>query len=353
MPDQTVVTMEGEPVRKHWLLSWTLLAATVGCSSYGAPGVMRTAQQPQPTQYAATPPVQQGGPGFTQRMMAAIPGMPQAGAKPNPNVLQPSRQKLDPISLGFSQSGPPNAALYLAMAQMSDQGENVDHARSMYQKALSLEPGNLKALMGLARLEDRQGRMQDAVQVYQQAFVAHPKNVQVMNDLALCHARLDQLTWSLQLLEQATQLEPQKALYRNNIAKVLIEMNRLDEASAHQAAVHPPAVAQYNMGVLLNQRGRSEEAARFLTAATHIDPQLQEARTLLSQITSSTTQVVDAGVSAPNDSILPTPMAAGVAPAGAYPTTGAISTGPVMQTIPTETAQVPVGHAPALLPPVR
>jgi len=333
-------------VRKHCFFTSTLLAAFAGCAG---PGFMGTAQQPQQNWHASQP-----TPGFTQRAMdAIIPGSPKAPSPANPNVARLAQQKLDPISLGF-KSGPPSAELHLSMARLSDQGGKIDEARGLYQKALSLEPTNLKALLGLARLEDREGRMDEALRNYQLAAGANPQNAQVLNDLALCHARLGQLPVSFHLLKQATQYQPQKPLYRNNIAKVLIEMNRIDEAMNHQAAVHPPAVAQYNVGLLLHQRGRTAEAIRFLTAATHIDPQLEAAGTLLSRINNQTTRLVGSGMSAPNDGILPTPMTApAAAPGQPYPTTGAMASGPVMQTMPSETAQVPVGHAPTLLPPVR
>jgi len=339
-------------VRKHWFLSWTLLAAFAGCAGPGAFGPLRSAQQP-PQNWQASQPT----PGFAQRAMNAmgtiIPGSPKVASPPNSNAVQLAQQKLDPISLGF-ESRPPSAELYLSMARLSDQGGKADEARGLYQKALSLEPTNLQALLGLARLEDREGRMDDALRNYQLAAGANPQNAQVLNDLALCHARLGQLPVSLHLLNQATQYQPQKPLYRNNIAKVLIEMNRIDEAVNHQAAVHPPAVSQYNIGLLLHQRGRTAEAVRFLTAATHIDPQLEVAGTLLSRINNQTTRLVGSGVSAPNDGILPTPMTPlATAPGQPYPTTGAMASGPVLQTLPAETAQVPVGHAPTLLPPVR
>jgi len=336
-------------VRIHWFFSWMLLASLAGCAGPGSFGTARTAEQPQQTQFASQP-----TPGFTQRMIDAIvPGPPKTTPQLHSGILQPDQQKLDPISLGY-KSGPPNAKLYLSMAQLSDRSGKADEARDMYQKTLSLEPTNLKALLGLARLEDREGRMDEALRNYQLAAGAYPQNAQVLNDLALCHARIGQLPVALHLLKQAAQYQPQKPLYRNNIAKVLIEMNRIDEALSHQSTVHPPAVAQYNVGLLLYQRGRTAEAVHFLTAATHIDPQLQAPYTLLSQINNHTTRVVDSSVSAPNDSILPTPMTPPVTASGqSYPTTGAMAEGPVMRTMPAETAQVPVGHAPTLLPPVR
>jgi len=302
-------------VRKYWFITWALLVVVTGCAGSNSLGPIRTAQQSQQTQLAAQP-----TPGYTQRLMnsmsSILPGSSKAAPRVASNVLQPAQQKLDPISLGY-KSGPTSAGLYLSMAQVSYQNGKIEEARGMYQKAISLEPTNLKALLGLAHLEDREGRMEEALRNYQLAAGANPQNAQVLNDLALCHARLDQLPVALHLLSQATQYQPQKALYRNNIAKVLIELNRIDEAIAHQAAVHPPAVAQYNVGLLLHKKDRTAEAIRFLTAATHIDPQLQAAGTLLSQINNQTTRVVGAGVSAPNDNILPTPMTPPVVAAGA------------------------------------
>lgn len=349
-------------MRNQWFLTWAFIAAVSGCTSSGFPGVPWMAQQPEPTRMASKSgsAASQPKPGFTQRVVDAItPGPPQNATPPNSSAASPAQQKLDPISLGFA-SGPPNPELYLSMAQLSDRGGNPAHARSMYQRALSMESDNLDALLGLARLEDREGRMTEALRIYQQAAAAHPQNAKALNDLALCQARNGQLPMSLNLLGQAIQLQPQKQLYRNNIAKVLIELNRLDEAVLHQAAVHPPAVAQYNVGVLLHQRGRSDEAIRFLTAATHIDPQLREAHALLARITNNSTRLAGSDKPAANDGVLPTPMAQpGQTPATGfvgqpYPTTGAVSAAPpVAQTIPAETARVPVGNAPSMLPPVR
>ena len=127
-------------------------------------------------------------------------------------------------------------------------------------------------------------------------------------------------------------------------------MNREDDALSQLSAVHPPAVAQYNIGILSHQCGQTDNAIRFLTAATHIDPQLQAAGEMLRQLQ----------VSAPNqianDGILPTPMArtaSAAVPGAPYPSTGMTSRRPLPVSFPSETAQVPAGNSPMLLPPVR
>lgn len=343
-------------MRNKWWITWTLIAAT-GCAMPNMPGLpLRWSQNPQQTtQMMAKAPAGEQKPSFTDKLNSVfhIPGTktPQAKAAEAKLAQQKAQEKLDPISLGFA-SGPPTAELYLTMAEMSERGGNVDHARSMYQRALSLEPKNLDALLGLARLEDREGRMDVALRVYQQAVTLYPQNAKALNDLALCYARNGQLPASLQLLDQAVRLQPDKALYRNNIAKVLVKVNRIDEAQSHLSAVHPPAIAHYNMGVLLQQRGRTNEAIRFLTAAMHIDPQLQEARKLLVELQG------DAPALASNDSVLPTPLTSDnyhvvTAPAGAYPATGMTAQRPQPRAFPAETAQVPQGYSPMSLPPLR
>jgi tetratricopeptide (TPR) repeat protein len=242
--------------------------------------------------------------------------------------------------------------MYLSMAEMSDRGGNVAYARSMYQRVLSMQPNHLEAQLGLARLEDREGQMDLALSYYQRAVATNPQSAKALNDLALCQARNGQFAESYNLLDQAVKLQPDKALYRNNIAKVLIEMNRVDEAMSHLSAAHPPAVAQYNMGVLLNQRGRKQEAIRFLTAATHIDPQLAEARKLLVELQGPAPTV------AANDGVLPTPISRsnhllGSLPQNGYPQTSYTAQRPQSQSFPAETANVPVGYSPVMLPPVR
>lgn len=325
-------------MRKQYLIIWTLIAVT-GCTMPGIPGVpYRMAKSPSPSaQRQASTKAKSST--WTDRLTSWIPGSKETASKQQ-KAASTAQKPNDRIALDYA-SGPPTAELYLSMAQMSDQGGNKEHARNMYRQAISMQPNNLDALLGLARLEDREGRLNEALRIYQQAAAAHPQDAKALNDLALCQARSGQLPLSIQTLEQAVRLQPDKALYRNNIAKVLAEMNRVDEAVAHLQAVHPPAVAQYNMGILLQQRGRTDEAIHFFTAASHIDPQLQAASMMLAQLQGNS-PVAD-------DGVLPTPMTPSQNGFG-------VAVGPRYsqpQNFPAETAQVPMGNSPVALPPIR
>jgi tetratricopeptide (TPR) repeat protein len=183
-------------------------------------------------------------------------------------------------------------------------------------------------------------------------------------------------------------LRPDKALYRNNIAKVLIEQNQFEAAIAHLGAVNEPAVANYNMAALLEERGRSDEAVSYLQRALAMKPQFPEASTLLANITGSspeTQMAVTAGPAMPYRTVVSAPYGtaqidvsapiAGTAPMATqvsanedinqapcapsealnvtYPSTGAPPMIPKPQNLPAHTALAPVGYEPAVLPPIR
>jgi tetratricopeptide (TPR) repeat protein len=312
---------------------------------------------------------------------AANGQFPVAPATWTERVIAPFKGSIAAIGLGGSRAPRVTNAplpeyvptkespeLFVGMAQMSHRGGNVHQARTLYQKALAMDPNHLDALLGAARMEDREGRLDVALMLYQRAVTAHPNNATAHNDLALCQARRGELIPAHQSLEQAIRLDPRKALYRNNAAKVLVELNQLDQATSHLAAVHPPAIAHYNMGVLLSDRGRDPEASHYLSKALALDPAMEPARELLALKALSapagvaeappmlvqTTPVIQPTASEPSDSILPTPEVVATIPW--HPPTSAELPGRVAAPAFTSgvTSEVAAGDNPVLLlPPVR
>jgi Flp pilus assembly protein TadD len=133
-------------------------------------------------------------------------------------------------------------------------------------------------------MHDRAGNFDKAEETYRRAIAAHPKEAAAYNDLALCLARRNRLTESSDCLRQAVQLQGDSVLYRNNLATVLAEMGRSDEALVHLTAAHGPAVGNYNLGYLLYKSGKSQEAAACLRRALELDPQLTAAGQLLATL---------------------------------------------------------------------
>lgn len=324
MPANIHIAREGVTVRKQWFAAWALAVFAAGCAGpngtggYTGLGSRLQAKSTAPTQPRLVERIK--APFAKHGVLRSAGAKSAATASSSPTARPTTKSATDP-----------SPELYISMAEMSQRGGNTDQARVLYQKALALNPNHVGALLSAAHMEDRIGRLDIALPLYERATTVDANNATALNDLALCLARKGDLTAAHGVLEQAVKLEPRKELYRNNIAKVLVEMNWTDQAVGHLSAVHSPAVAHYNMGVLLAQRGRHPEAMRYLLTASAIDPSMEPAQKLMAELSApgaapgqpsilQTARLAPTTrVAIPNESILPTPQIAATVPVATVP----------------------------------
>jgi len=195
-----------------------------------------------------------------------------------------SGDSADPLRLD-SPTRKVGPEIHVGAAQLMENQGKFAEAEAHYQKALKDSPNNLNALVGLARMHDRQGHSQQAIQTYLRAYKAHPNSGLVLNDVGLCHARQRQFDQALAAMNRAVELSPDNPKYRNNLATILVETGRIDEAVQKLSVGSTPAVAHYNVAYLLQQKGQTGEATRHLQQAVAIDPALGPAQEMLAQIT--------------------------------------------------------------------
>jgi hypothetical protein len=120
--------------------------------------------------------------------------------------------------------------------------------------------------------------------MYQSALKHHPDNTIVLNDLGLCYARRGMLLQAQSSLERAVRKDPASKLYRNNLALVLVEGGRQEEALKHLVAAHGEAIAHYNLGFMLREKGQLEQATHHLQIALRLNPQMMPARQMLAEL---------------------------------------------------------------------
>jgi len=204
----------------------------------------------------------------------------------------------DPVSLD-SKPAKISASTYIATGRLLESRQDFGKAQLEYEKAVKAEPTNLTALVSLARLQDRQGRPDLAIGTYQKALKAHPSSALLYNDLGLCYARKRDLASAVATLHKAVEIESSKPSYRNNLATVLVEAGRTDEALRQLQSVHSPAAAHYNLAFLLNHRGQTDVARRHLQQALELDPGLTTARDMLAQINGGTAGAPPSAVETP------------------------------------------------------
>jgi len=239
-------------------------------------------------------------------------GVKASSASSTHPLMQAAAPKIDAMA-SSAPTGPATPEFFILAAQMCERQNDVAQARQNLQRASAMWPGNSEVLRAAARLEDRQGNLPFAETLYQQAVAGAPQNAVALNDLGLCLAREGKLEQSLQVIEQAIQLKPESSLFRNNAATVLVEMRQDQRALAHLSAAHNSAEANYNLGQLLVNRGRSNEASPYFAAALQQNPGMQQAADALAKLPGN--QVASAAPSAP---VMTAPAPQQVAPVSPY-----------------------------------
>jgi tetratricopeptide (TPR) repeat protein len=189
----------------------------------------------------------------------------------------------DPTSL-TSKSGKVGPDVHVNLGRVYEGQNKTAEAIAQYEKALAMKPTDLTALVSLARLNDRQGNSHKAVELYQRALKSHPTSGLAHNDLGLCYARQKQWQRATEELSKAVELQPGNPKYRNNLATVMVELGRTDDALKQLAAVNNEAVAHYNLAYLLQQKGQSSLAVMHLQQAVTKDPTLSPAHEMLAQL---------------------------------------------------------------------
>ncbi len=194
----------------------------------------------------------------------------------------------DPVSLKSKSKA--DADLYVAVAQLYEQGGKLADAAQQYELALRDKPDHLPALLGYAQLKDRMEKPSEALELYQRASKVHPKEASAHNNLGLYYARHGQLDEAVAAMNRAIQLDPKNPLYRNNIAGVLVDQNRVREALAQLREAHAEAAAYYNLGYLLNKKGQTQAAMQQFRSALKADPSLESAQRWLEYLQRTTAQ---------------------------------------------------------------
>lgn len=172
----------------------------------------------------------------------------------------------------------PDPELFASFADLQLQQGNLPGAEAQYKKALEKDPKYLPAIAGLAQVYQQMGRSGQAQELYRQAIAANPREASLHNDLAVSYLQEGRAAEAIQEFEKAIAIDPRNQLYRNNIARPLLGLERNADAYSHLSSVYEPAVAFYNMGYLLHEKGDRSGALMHFRKALEIKPDFAEAK---------------------------------------------------------------------------
>lgn len=200
----------------------------------------------------------------------------------------------------------PKALMAWARYQ-EDVGEYAEALRR-YRELTIAYPENIEAHVGLARVENTTGRFEQAEEILRKLATEHPDNTQIRLELGQLYSQREDWNSATAAFEQACRLTPHDQTCRYELGVAMARNGLIEQALPHLTfAVGGPA-AHYNIGYLLHEQGRGEEAAEWLQQALEMHPDQKTAdqsRRLLAQLGSRENSRVAAATARPRPEVLP------------------------------------------------
>jgi tetratricopeptide (TPR) repeat protein len=186
--------------------------------------------------------------------------------------------------------------VHVAFGQWNERAGNSKAARESYQEAIEKNPKSVDALLGLARLDILGGRLTEAEATIAKAFKQAPRDPQVRAAKGqLYEARGD---WEAAIAEYraAVHVAPEDAGFRFQLGTALAKSGDYAEALTELTRAQGPAVAHYNLGYILHEKGDRAAAEVQFAKALQFNPELEAASTILAQYRGARSQIADAAL---------------------------------------------------------
>ncbi len=161
---------------------------------------------------------------------------------------------------------------------------NLTAARESYELALGEDPKSADAVLGLARLDQLAGRSQEAEQGYRKALKIKPNDPRVLDTVGQFYASQERWTESAEILTRAMQASPEDKTIRHHLAISLARSGNTMAAMPHFARAIGDAEAHYNVGLILFEQGKVDDAQQQFLQAVIKKPDLEQAQYWLDEI---------------------------------------------------------------------
>lgn len=214
--------------------------------------------------------------------------------------------------------------LHLTFAQLSEQNGDFKTARTSYETAFEENQMSFDAVLGLARLDLLSGRTPEAERNFLKAFELAPTNQQVIEAVGQFYLTQDRHTEAVQYLQRGLELAPGNRRLHYRMGLAMARQGNIAQAEPHFIQAVGEAESDYNIGLILYERGELGPAVNRFQQAVLKKPTLAQAQHWLDTVRtelSSQTQFASAAPVAPQpQAALPQEqMQVARAPAGSPP----------------------------------
>ncbi len=172
----------------------------------------------------------------------------------------------------------------LKYAQLREDMGDHSVALDRYRELLADNPDNISARLGIARVEYKTGRVHEAEQILKATARIYPDNQQVWIDMGRIQSERKQFGAAIQSLNKAVSLDSASQVARFELGLAMARGDRLDEAKGHLSFAVGNSGALYNIGYVLHEAGRNDEAMHWFKQALDSYPDERTRKTATDMI---------------------------------------------------------------------
>lgn len=152
-----------------------------------------------------------------------------------------------------------------------DMGDQVA-AMERYREILKANDQCVAARLGIARIEQATGRTEAAQQILEATAKQHPKRSDVWISMGQLHAGNNNYSAAIDSLQKAVDLDSRDQGARYELGLAYARNGQVEMAQPHLAYAVGQSASAYNIGYVLNDLGRKQEAVQWFERAIANNP---------------------------------------------------------------------------------
>jgi Flp pilus assembly protein TadD len=188
----------------------------------------------------------------------------------------------------YVERKPDNPWGHYMLGLSSWKGGELDRARAALERSRELDPSHVKTLLNLGRVLLDQNRAGEAKERVQEALALDSTSSEVRRMVGRVHTALGMPDEATDAYRTALTLDPGDAWAMNNLALILIQQERYEDAIgplARAVQLRPGApVFQNNLGIALERTGHIGAAREAFRAAVAADGSYRKAQVSLARV---------------------------------------------------------------------
>ena len=164
------------------------------------------------------------------------------------------------------------ATTVMKFARWREDMNDFEEARKQYMDLLADDPQNVEARLGVARVEYNTGHKLEAEKILVATTKKFPDAANAWVELGRVYSSQDKWEQAVDSFRSAVKTSPADRLANYELGVALARTDQLEDAHRYLAVAGGDSAAYYNVGYILHEAGRSQDAADWTRKALASKP---------------------------------------------------------------------------------